>query len=217
MKLYDNVEILFSDNHILIALKPAGLLTQPSPTVDESLELYVKNWVKEKYEKKGNVFLHSIHRLDKCVSGLVIFARTSKALSRLNEQVRNFEIQRKYTAEIEGHLKETEGRLDHYLIHGDQKALVSKKGAKDAKHARLTFQVLMKREKTTLVEVELETGRYHQIRAQFSAIGHPILGDKKYGSREGNGNVISLHCTKVLFKHPVTKELIELKSAPSFG
>ena len=216
MKSSDNVEILFSDNHILVVLKPADLLTQPSDSNDESLEAFAKAWVKKEYHKEGEVFLHCIHRLDRPVSGLVLFARTSKALSRLNEQSRAMEIQRIYTAEVEGILPQKMGQLDHFLIHGDFRAIVAKEGAEGAKHARLTYQVLHYMPHSTLVRIELETGRYHQIRAQFSAVGHPIIGDKKYGSKSGDGSVLRLHCGQISFAHPVTKELLNFESPPPF-
>jgi 23S rRNA pseudouridine1911/1915/1917 synthase len=181
MKWSDNAEIIFSDNHLLVASKPAGWLTQPDGSDTPSLEEFAKEWVKKEYNKPGNVYLHAIHRLDKPVCGLVLFARTSKALSRLNELSRDQEIQRIYTAEVEGILPEKEGRLDHYLIHGEHKALIGNE--KTGKHARLTYVVTHFGERNTQVSIELETGRYHQIRAQFGAIGHPIVGDKKYGAK----------------------------------
>ena len=216
MKSLDKVEILFSDNHILIAAKPSGLLTQPDPACEESLEFFAKAWVKKEYNKEGAVFLHCIHRLDRPVSGLVLFARTSKALSRLNEQSRAMEIQRVYDAEVDGILSQKIGKLDHYLIHGDHKALIAKEGAEGAKHARLTYEVLHYLPHSTLVRIELETGRYHQIRAQFGAIGHPVFGDKKYGSQNGNGMILRLHCGRLSFAHPVTKELLSFESPPPF-
>lgn len=217
MKSSDNVDILFSDNHLLIALKPAGMLTQPDVSKEESLEDLVKSWVGREYQKPGNVYLHCIHRLDRPVSGLVLFARTSKALSRLNEQSRALEIQRIYIAEVEGILPEKVGRLDHYLIHGDHRAHVVKSGAEGAKHARLSFEVLHYMPHSTLVRIELDTGRYHQIRVQFGAIGHPVIGDKKYGSKTGDGNEIRLHCAQISFAHPVTKEILNFESPPPFG
>ena len=205
MKSFDNAEIIFSDNHLLVASKPAGWLTQPDDSDTPSLEAFAKEWVKKEYNKPGNVYLHAIHRLDRPVSGLVLFARTSKALSRLNEQSRDQEIQRVYVAEVEGILPEKEGRLDHYLIHGDHKALIGNK--ENGKHARLTYVVTHFGQHTTTVSIELETGRYHQIRAQFSAIGHPIVGDRKYGAKTGDGDAIRLTCAKLAFEHPVTKEV----------
>src|SRR5579872_3031567 len=156
-------EIVFCDNHLLVAVKPPGLLTQPDESGNDSLEQFAKEWVKKEFQKPGNVFLHSIHRLDKPVSGLVLFARTSKALSRLNENSRNQEIQRTYVAEVEGILPQKEGRLDHYLIHGDHKAIIGKEGDPNAKHARLTYATIRFLEHSTLITIELETGRYHQI------------------------------------------------------
>lgn len=216
MKSYDSAEIVFCDNHLLVAAKPSGMLTQPDDTDGMSLEVFAKNWVKTEYKKTGAVFLHCIHRLDRAVSGLVLFARTSKALSRLNEQMRDMEIQRIYTAEVEGSLP-NEGKLDHYLIHGNHRAIVSKEGACGAKHARLTFKSIQFKPSSTCVEIELETGRYHQIRAQFSAIGHPVIGDKRYGSCSGNSDEIKLHCSKISFQHPVTKELLSFESAAPFA
>ena len=215
MKSSDS-DIIFSDNHILVASKPPGLLTQPDDSGDDSLEAFAKRWVKKEYNKPGNVFLHALHRLDRPVSGLVLFARTSKALSRLNEQVRDQEIQRIYIAEVEGILPAKEGRLDHYLIHGDHRAVVATEKNKEAKHARLTYQVIRFLPHTTVVSIELETGRYHQIRAQFSATGHPVVGDKRYGAKSGDGEEIHLHCAKLAFEHPVTKEVQAFESPAPF-
>jgi 23S rRNA pseudouridine1911/1915/1917 synthase len=215
MKSSDN-EVLFCDNHLLIANKPAGLLTQPDDTGADSLERRMKAWVKENFKKPGNVFLHAIHRLDRPVSGLVLFARTSKALSRLNELLRNQEIQRVYTAEVEGVFPTREGRLDHYLVHGNHKAIVMSPSNPEAKHARLEFQVIEFLQRSTLVSVQLETGRYHQIRAQFGAAGHPIVGDRKYGAKT-ESEAICLHCSKIAFQHPVTKEMIEVQSTAPFA
>lgn len=215
MKSSDS-EVIFCDNHILIANKPPGLLTQPDEREAESLELFAKQWVKKEYNKPGNVYLHAIHRLDRPVSGLVLFARTSKALSRLNEQSRDQEIQRMYTAELEGVLPIKEGKLDHYLIHGDHRAIIAKENDKEAKHARLTYKVIRYKDHSTVVSIQLETGRYHQIRAQFSASGHPVVGDKKYGAKSGDGEMIRLHCANLNFEHPVTKEMILFETPAPF-
>ncbi len=219
MKSFDSAdfpEIVFSDNHLLVALKKSGLLTQPDETGADSLEEKAKEWVKKEYQKPGNVFLHAIHRLDRPVSGLVLFARTSKALSRLNEQSREGEIQRVYTAEVEGIVAPKEGRLDHYLIHGNHRAIISNSSEKEAKHARLTYKTIRYTPHTTILSIELETGRYHQIRAQFSAIGHPIVSDLRYGGKQGDGKSIHLHCASLSFKHPVTQEILDLKSPAPF-
>src|SRR5262249_37897503 len=148
----------------------------------------------------------------RAASGLVLFARTSKALSRLNEQSRNQEIQRIYLAEVEDALATKEGKLDHYLIHGNHRALIASKDDKGAKHARLYYKLIQSLPTSSLVEIELETGRYHQIRAQFSAIGHPVVGDTRYGSQTGDGSSIHLHCHKLSFAHPVTKEVLTFET-----
>ncbi len=210
-------DILFYDNHLVIANKPAGLLTQPDASNQDSLEQRVKDFLKLEFHKEGAVFLHCIHRLDRPVSGLVIFARTSKALSRLNEQSRNLEIQRVYIAEVEGILYHKTSRLEHFLIHGDHRAITAKAADEDAKKAVLHYEALHYMPHSTLVRIELETGRYHQIRAQFGAIGHPIVGDKKYGSKTGDGKIIRLHCSQVAFLHPVTKEELRFEVASPFS
>jgi 23S rRNA pseudouridine1911/1915/1917 synthase len=202
------MDVLYIDNHILVVIKPAGLATQPSLDNKESLEGQAKAWIKEKYQKPGAVYLHAVHRLDKPVSGLVLFARTSKALSRLNGSMRAKKFIKKYTAVVEGNIRSTEGFLEHYLVHGDRKALVVNKDAPEAKLCRLHYKVLQRQQKTTLVEIDLDTGRYHQIRAQFAAEGHPIVGDTKYGARPSGSSAksIALHQGEMSFPHPTTKE-----------
>jgi len=202
-----HADVLFCDNHILIAIKPPGMLTQPDMTTTPDLEGFAKKWVKHTYNKPGLVFLHAIHRIDRPVSGLVAFARTSKALSRLNEQIRNKKVTRHYLARVEGALS-SHGILEHYLVHQEHFAEVSSPHAQGAKLARLSYTVLDHSSHSTLVYVTLETGRYHQIRAQFSAIGHPILGDRRYGSRQDQGHQISLQCVHLSFEHPVRHELL---------
>ncbi len=210
-------EIIFCDNHLLVAVKPCGWLTQPDESERDSLETFCKAWVKQQYQKPGNVFLHCIHRLDRPVFGLVLFARTSKALTRLNELSRSHEINRLYTAEVQGIIGKKEGTLEHYLVHGEHRAIVADKSHKEAKKAVLHYRVLDIKEHTTVVSIELETGRYHQIRAQFSAMAHPIIGDVKYGSKRGDGEEIHLACTELSFSHPVTKEALRYQSAPFFS
>lgn len=209
-------EIVYSDNHVLIASKPAGWLTQPDQSKGPSLEGFAKEWVKSQYGKPGDVFLHAVHRLDKPVSGLVLFARTSKALSRLNEESREQKIERIYWAEVEGILTHKEAKLKHYLIHGDHRALIGKPGDKEAKLAVLNYLVEQFSAHSTFVSIDLETGRYHQIRAQFSAIGHPIVGDKRYGSKAGSSEMIHLHSWQLFFQHPVTHEELSFKIDPTF-
>jgi 23S rRNA pseudouridine1911/1915/1917 synthase len=203
------MEVIHCDNHLLAAIKPAGLATQPHETDVDNFQDRVKKWIKTTYDKPGNVFLEPIHRLDKPVSGIVLFARTSKALSRLQAQMRAQEISKTYTALVEGTLPHNSGTLEHFLMHGSHHALVHPEG----KRAVLTYRTLARNDGNTLVEISLETGRYHQIRAQFSAIGHPIVGDAKYGSHSfwPKGG-IALHHSKMCFAHPVTKQKILLEN-----
>lgn len=206
MNHLDNADILYDDNHLLVINKPAEIATQPDLTE------IAKAWVKEKYKKPGAVFLHPVHRLDKPVSGLVLFARTSKALSRLQEMMRERRIEKKYVAIVEGQLPEKEGKLVHFLEHGSFQAFVSKEG----KEAVLLYRVLGSKKGGTLVEIDLVTGRYHQIRAQFSAVGCPIFGDEKYGSKKTWKPGIALHHSELRFEHPVTHQIVELESPPAF-
>ena len=200
MKHFDSA--IYCDNHILALDKPAGVATQPD------FEEAAKAWIKAKYNKPGAVFLHPIHRLDKPVGGLVLFARTSKALSRLQEQMRERKIEKTYLAWVEGELPQSEGRLVHFLEHGSFQAYVSAQG----KEAILDYKIVEQKSGLSLVEIQLVTGRYHQIRAQFAAVGCPIVGDEKYGSRHPWSNGIALHHVRMRFTHPVTKETIALES-----
>jgi 23S rRNA pseudouridine1911/1915/1917 synthase len=164
----------------------------------------VIEWLK-KTEDKDTVFLHAVHRLDKEVSGMVLFARSSKALKRLHEMIRNQEIERIYLAVVEGKIHPKEDTLVHYLKHGSHRALIVKKGEEGAKEAILSYQVVKENNSRSLLQVTLKTGRYHQIRAQLSHIGYPIIGDKKYGSKIEVGRVL-LHHHRLSFVHPVKKE-----------
>ena len=210
------MEVIYLDNHLLAVNKKAGIATQklPSNQVNhyDSLEETAKKWLKEKYRKPGKVFLEPIHRIDRPVSGLVLFARTSKALSRLQAAMREKQIHKTYYALVEGNLPSQEGTLEHYLVHDDFRARVATEKAKDAKLACLYFKVVQKKEMHTLVKIVLETGRYHQIRAQFAAIGCPIIGDRKYGSKKAwKKDEIALHHGRLEFPHPVKEEKLILE------
>jgi 23S rRNA pseudouridine1911/1915/1917 synthase len=220
MKSSDNAsspDVVFCDNHLLIAFKPAGWLTQPDESKRADLESFAKEWVKREFQKPGAVFLHCIHRLDRPVSGLVLFAKTSKALTRLNEISRGNQIRRWYLAEVVGILPQKSGRLEHFLVHGEHQAIVSTPENPEAKKALLTYQVVDFKEHSTLVQIELQTGRYHQIRAQFSAIGYPIVGDARYNGKGGSVDEIRLSCTDLKFPHPVTREEISFHSEAPFA
>ncbi len=205
------MKIIYCDNHLLIASKPAGISTQPHQEGETNLLDQCKAWLKKEFQKPGKVFLEPIHRLDKPVSGLVLFARTSKALSRLQESMREQKIEKTYFAWLEGNLPQAEETLEHYLFHDEHKARVVNPSHPEAKLARLHYMQIDQINGRTLVEIRLETGRYHQIRAQFAAIGCPILDDAKYGS-SSKKEQIALHHGKLRFQHPVTKEWVCFES-----
>lgn len=210
------MQILFSDNHIIVAEKPRGLLTQPTPEREQSLEKEVKAWVKKTYGKTGEVFLHVVHRLDQVVSGIVLFAKTSKALERLNASQRQKQFVKVYIAEVQGLVKEDKKLLKHYLSHDDHKALAYDHPRPDALESLLKYEVLERKTHSTVLKIQLETGRYHQIRAQMKAIGHPIIGDVKYSAKKIDDEGIYLHHAILEFDHPVTKEKIKIVSPPDF-
>ena len=205
--------VLFEDNHLLALDKPAGLLTQPSPTESDSLESRAKKWLKETYSKPGDVFLQPVHRIDRPVCGVVLFAKTSKACSRLNTSIRERLVTETYRALVEGKLSPPKGTLEHYLTHDHHFSRVSQSKDPEAKKALLHYQTLEAKNGYSLLEIELVTGRYHQIRAQLSAVGCPIIGDKKYGSHLlTNDYSIKLQHYSLTFPHPTKEEVITVES-----
>lgn len=207
------IDVIYEDNHILVLNKPAGLLTQPTDDNPDSLETQAKKWLKEKHQKPGNVFLHVVHRLDKPVSGIVVCAKTSKALSRLNASMRSKEIKKVYHALVEGTPKNPSGTLENYLKHDDHRAYVCTSSDKDAKLARLHYRVLKTTKNRSLLEIHLETGRYHQIRCQCAFAGFPIVGDTKYGAKPApTYNGIYLHHAEFEMIHPTTGTNMTFKS-----
>ena len=211
------IQILYVDNHVLALNKPAGISTQVSGEHKESLEEFAREWVKFEFKKPGNVFLHTVHRLDRPVSGIVLFARTDKALSRLNAAMREKKSQKTYLAIVSGRLSQESGTLTHHHSHGNFKAKVTEKPHKDSKPAVLHYERLGKTNELSLLLIRLETGRYHQIRAQLSFIGCPIAGDTKYGSKiKTDGEQIALHHKEMSFIHPTLQESIRVSaSAPA--
>ena len=205
------MEVVYEDNHIIIVNKKAGEIVQGDKTGDTPLSEIVKKYIKEKYNKPGNVFCGVVHRIDRPVEGLVIFARTSKALERLNKMLREGEIHKTYHALVEGNVKDDEGELENYLVSDGRinKTFVTTSSNPDAKLSKLRYKVLTRGDRYTLLEINLLTGRKHQIRCQLSNLGHPIKGDLKYGARRSNRNGgISLQAHKIEFVHPVSKENI---------
>lgn len=204
--------IIYIDNHLIAVTKPAGLLTQPDRNTDESLIDQTRQWIKEKYNKPNNIFLGLVHRLDRNVSGVVLFARTSKAASRLSKQFREGTPKKHYRAIVLGKLKEEQTTLVHYLRKEKSlRATVFPRETPTAKRSELSYEVINSLEKKSLLEVSLSTGRFHQIRAQMAFIGHPIIGDVKYGAPEPLPNQeIALYAHKLVFSHPVSNEEITL-------
>ncbi|MDE6480645.1 MAG: RNA pseudouridine synthase [Muribaculaceae bacterium] len=208
---------VYEDNHIIIVRKEAGEIVQGDKTGDTPLSEIIKGYLKEKYNKPGNVFCGVVHRIDRPVAGLVVFAKTSKALSRLNEMLKKGEIHKTYWALVEGKRKEKEGVIESWLQSDGRlnKTRVVDKNAPDAKFSKLKYRVIAEGDRYSLLEVELLTGRKHQIRAQLSSTGTPIKGDLKYGARRSNpGGGISLLAKRIEFIHPVSKEKIEIETDP---
>jgi len=208
--------ILYLDNHLIAVIKPSGLLTQSDDTGSESLIDQVKKWIKLEYNKRGNVFLGLIHRLDRNVSGVVLFARTSKAASRLSEQFRNKTIQKVYRTIVEGSPSPKQATLSHYLRKEKSlKSTVFKRSGRDTQRADLEYKTLENLKSSSLLEVRLYTGRFHQIRAQLSFIGHPVFGDKKYGSTISlPDRQIALYAHQLVFEHPISQEKVCIESSP---
>lgn len=207
----NNLQVLFEDNHLIVINKRVGDIVQGDKTRDKPLSEVVKEYIAEKHHKSGNVFLGVVHRLDRPTSGIVIFARTSKALERLNKMLREKSIQKTYWAIVKtGSLKNSD-TLVNYLKKNpkNNKSTAFSKETKDTKKAILHYQIIQKLDNYQLLEIDLETGRHHQIRCQLSKIGYPIKGDLKYGFNRSNKNGgIHLHARKIEFIHPVKKEII---------
>ncbi len=205
--------VVYEDNHIIVVNKSASEIVQGDKTGDTPLSETVKQYLKEKYAKPGNVFLGVTHRLDRPVSGLVVFAKTSKALTRLNEMFRNNEVKKTYWAIVKACPKAEEGELVHYMVRNEKqnKSYAYDKEVKNSKKAVLDYKLIGHSDNYYLLEVDLKTGRHHQIRCQLAKMGCPIKGDLKYGfARSNSDGSICLHARKIKFIHPVSKELLEL-------
>lgn len=209
----NNLQILFEDNHLIVINKRVGDIVQGDKTGDQPLSDIVKEYLKEKYQKPGAVFLGVIHRLDRPTTGIVVFAKTSKALTRMNDIFKNRESEKLYWAVVKGFPEPEQNRLIHYLkrnpVNNTSKAFI--KAVPESKEAILDYRVIQKLNHFSLLEIHLHTGRHHQIRVQLSAIGHPIKGDLKYGfDRSNPDGGIHLHARKLTFIHPTTKEKMSL-------
>lgn len=199
------INILFEDNHLLVVEKPVNVLVQADNTGDKDLLSMLKEYLKEKYQKPGNVYLGLVHRLDRVVGGVMVFAKTSKAAARLTKQVQNHEMKKVYYAVVYGML-EGGGRLENYLLKDEKSntSFVDKRG----KLSILNYEVIATKESFTLVKIYLKTGRHHQIRVQFSYFGYPLFGDARYNKNYKKGEQIALFAKELSFFHPITKDYV---------
>lgn len=211
----ENIQILYEDNHIIIVNKRVGDIVQGDKTGDTPLSEIVKQYIQIKYQKPGNVFLGVVHRIDRPTSGIILFARTSKALERLNEMLRDKKIEKTYWAIVKNTPPKEKDTLIHFLKKNpkNNKSTSYTKEVESSKKAILHYQFIKKLDNYSLLEINLETGRHHQIRCQLAAIGCPIKGDLKYGFPRSNADGgIHLHARKIEFTHPVSKEIISIKA-----
>lgn len=211
------VKVIYEDNHLLVVEKPVNILSQGDDTNDKDMVNLLKNYVKEKYNKPGNVFIGLVHRLDRPVGGVMVFAKTSKAASRLSEQVRNKSFKKTYRAVIHGTMNKKEDTLKDYLYKNKKTNMVSvvNKNHKEAKNAELDYETLQSKNNCSLVQIDLKTGRPHQIRVQFASRKHPLFGDQRYGQDVNKvGQQIALWSYKIEITHPTTKEKMEFICEP---
>lgn len=209
------MNVIYEDNHIILVNKASSEIVQGDKTGDTPLSETVKQYIKEKYHKPGNVFLGVTHRLDRPVSGLVLFARTSKALSRLNEMFKTKEIKKTYWAIVKNQPPAPAGELVHWLVRNEKqnKSYAYDREVKDSKKAILDYKVIGRSKRYYLLEINLQTGRHHQIRCQLAKMGCPIKGDLKYGAQRSNPDgSICLHARRIEFVHPVSKEKMSFEA-----
>lgn len=213
----NKLKVIYEDNHIIVVEKPVNIPSQGDKTGDTDMLTIIKEYIKEKYNKPGNVYLGLIHRLDRPVGGVMVFAKTSKAAARLSEQVREKEFQKSYLVIVDGKMEKEKGTLEDYLLKNEKTntSKVVKEGTKNSKYAKLDYEVLKydKELNLSVLKILLHTGRHHQIRVQLSSRGHSIYGDQKYGGR-GHGKQIALWAYKLQISHPVSKEKMEFIDIP---
>ena len=214
-----NLKVLYEDNHIIVVEKPVNIPSQGDKTGDEDMLTIIKKYLKDKYNKPGEVYLGLVHRLDRPTGGVMVFARTSKAASRLSEQIRDKKFHKKYLAIVDGKMEKDSGTMRDFLLKNERTntSKVVKEGTKNAKEAILDYKVIKynKEINMSVVEIDLHTGRHHQIRVQFSSRNHSLSGDSKYGTR-GRGKQIRLWAYELSFEHPVKKEKMTFTSKPDF-
>lgn len=215
IKMSRQIEVLYEDNHIIAVNKSVSDIVQPDPSGDKSLEEIIKDYIKEKYNKPGDVFLGVVHRIDRPVSGVVMFARTSKALTRINEMFQTSKISKHYRAIVKNHPPADSGTLKNYITRNTKinKSFISEEMQQGYKLAELDYKLIGKSDKYYLLDINLKTGRHHQIRVQLAHAGCPIKGDLKYGfPRSNEDGGISLHSYMLQFVHPIKKETITIKA-----
>ena len=213
----EKLKVIYEDNHIIVVEKIPNIPSQGDKTGDKDMLSIIKAYLKEKYNKPGNVYLGLVHRLDRPVGGVMVFAKTSKAASRLSEEVRNKSLKKEYLVIVDGRFENKKDILEDYLVKNGKTNIskVVKEGTNNSKYAKLEYEELKYNEKydLSLLKVNLFTGRHHQIRVQLSSRGHSIYGDQKYGSR-GKGKQITLWAYKLTLIHPITKEEMVFTSVP---
>ena len=212
---FNSKDILYEDNHLIVVNKKAGLLVQNDITGDKSLVDFIKEYIKLKYNKPGNVFLGVTHRIDRPTSGIVIFTKTSKSLKRLNKEFKERKILKKYIAITEKNKHLNSGKLENWIIKNSKqnKSYIHPKKIPGSKKAKLDYLLIKKLKNYLVFNIKIETGRHHQIRAQLSNIGLTIKGDLKYGSKRSNKDgSIDLHSHEVVFNHPISKDKIKIKA-----
>ena len=213
----EKLKVLYEDNHIIVVVKPVNIPSQGDKTGDEDMLTIIKKYLKEKYNKPGDVYLGLVHRLDRPTGGVMVFAKTSKAASRLSEQVRNKEFHKKYLCIVDGKMEKTKGTFRDFLLKNEKNNMskVVKEGTKNSKEAILDYEVIKYNEEINMsvVKVDLHTGRHHQIRVQFASRNHSLSGDQKYGTR-GRGKGLALWAYSLSFVHPVKKEQMIFEEYP---
>lgn len=207
-----NLEILYEDNHLIVVVKPAGILSQQDYTKDVDMLTLLKHYIKDKYHKIGNVYLGLVHRLDRMTGGVMVFAKTSKAASRLNKQIIEKVFFKKYYAIVDG-IIENDGSLQNYLIKNEKKVKSFIGNKETGKLAKLDYKVVKVLDHKTLLDINLITGRHHQIRVQFSHINHPLMGDNLYGG--SHFDQLMLYAYSVSFRHPITNERLTFNNIPA--
>ena len=214
------LKVIYEDNHIIVVEKPVNIPSQGDKTGDVDMLTIIKEYLKEKYNKPGNVYLGLVHRLDRPVGGVMIFAKTSKAAARLSEEVRGKVFRKTYLVVVNGKMNKEKGILEDYLLKNEKKNMskVVKEGTKNSKFASLDYEVLKYNEEINLsvLKINLHTGRHHQIRVQLSSRNHSIYGDQKYGGR-GHGKQIALWAYSLTVVHPITKEEMAFKALPEIN